>query len=96
MQVTPYAKLRFSNKRQGVGMSAKLDALDAKIAAQTERLRQLKEQKSKAERRAEGGSAEAGTHRDTRRKILLGRCGWKSSKGDTAVLEKTRRNWTRS
>lgn len=59
-------------------MSAKLDALDAKIAAQTERLRQLKEQKSKAERRARAAAQKRERQNDTRRKILLARCGWKS------------------
>lgn len=51
-------------------MSAKLDALDAKIAAQTERLRQLKEQKSKAERRARAAAQKRERQNDTRRKIL--------------------------
>ena len=72
-------------------MSAKLDALDAKIAAQTERLRQLKEQKSKAERRARAAAQKRERQRDTRRKILLGALWMKKlKKGDTAVLEKPR------
>lgn len=72
-------------------MSAKLDALDAKIAAQTERLRQLKEQKSKAERRARAAAQKRERQRDTRRKILLGALWMQELKnGDAAVLEKAK------
>lgn len=65
--------------------------LDAKIAAQTERLRQLKEQKSKAERRARAAAQKRERQRDTRRKILLGALWMQELKnGDAAVLEKAK------
>ena len=53
-------------------MSQKLDALTAKIEAQAEKLRKLKEQKAKAERRAKLIQQKQERTKDTRRKILLG------------------------
>lgn len=53
-------------------MSDKLSALNAKIAAQIEKLRQLKEQKAKAERRVKAAVQKQERAKDTRRKILLG------------------------
>lgn len=53
-------------------MSQKLDALNAKIEAQAEKLRKLKEQKAKAERRARMAQQKQERAKDTRRKILLG------------------------
>lgn len=53
-------------------MSEKLIALTAKIEAQAEKLRQLKEQKAKAERRARAAIKKQERAKDTRRKILLG------------------------
>lgn len=53
-------------------MSEKLDSLNAKIEAQTEKLRRLKEQKAKAERRARAAAKKQERAKDTRRKILLG------------------------
>lgn len=53
-------------------MSDKLSALNAKIEAQTEKLRQLKEQKAKAERRVKAAVQKQERAKDTRRKILLG------------------------
>lgn len=53
-------------------MSQKLDALNAKIEAQAEKLRKLKEQKAKAERRAKLIQQKQERTKDTRRKILLG------------------------
>ena len=53
-------------------MSQKLDALNAKIEAQAEKLRRLKEQKAKAERRAKLIQQKQERTKDTRRTILLG------------------------
>ena len=54
-------------------MSAKLEAIEARIAAKLEQVRQLKEQKARAERRARAEIKKKREHaKDTRRKILLG------------------------
>lgn len=53
-------------------MSEKLLALVSQIEAQTEKLRQLKEKKAKAERRAKYEQKKQERAKDTRRKILLG------------------------
>ena len=67
-------------------MSEKLIALTAKIEAQQEKLRQLKEQKAKAERRARAAIKKQERAKDTRRKILLGAMMLeKIKRGDTDV-----------
>lgn len=67
-------------------MSEKLMALTAKIEAQQEKLRQLKEQKAKAERRARAAIKKQERAKDTRRKILLGAMLLeKIKRGDTDV-----------
>lgn len=53
-------------------MSERIDTLTAKIAAQEEKLKQLKAQKAKAERRLKAALQKRERANDTRRKILIG------------------------
>lgn len=68
-------------------MSAKLEAIDAKIAAKMEQVRQLKEQKAKAERRARAAIKKQERAKDTRRKILLGALWLEKLKNGTVSAE---------
>lgn len=71
-------------------MSEKLNALSLKIAEQEKRLKQLKEQKVKAERRAKAEQKKRERADDTRRKILLGALWLEKLKNGTASVEKAK------
>ena len=68
-------------------MSAKLEAIEARIAAKLEQVRQLKEQKARAERRARAEIKKQEHAKDTRRKILLGALWLEKLKNGTASVE---------
>lgn len=72
-------------------MSEKLNALDLKIAEQEKKLKQLKEQKVQAERRAKAEQKKRERANDTRRKILLGALWLEKLHNGTASVEKAKR-----
>ena len=59
-------------------MSAKLEAIEARIAAKLEQVRQLKEQKARAERRARAEIKNGNTPKIRAVKFCSVRCGWKN------------------
>ena len=67
-------------------MSAKLEAIEARIAAKLEQVRQQK-QKARAERRARAEIKKKEHAKDTRRKILLGALWLEKLKNGTASVE---------
>lgn len=71
-------------------MSEKMNALDLKIAEQEKKLKQLKEQKAQAERRAKAVMKKRERANDTRRKILLGALWLEKLKNGTASVEKAK------
>lgn len=71
-------------------MSEKINTLDLKIAEQEKKLKQLKEQKAQAERRAKAALKKKERADDTRRKILLGALWLEMLKAGTSSVEETK------